>query len=130
MLTMTNSWPHKLYPPDWVKRTLDQCKKDYSDEAFMGQELAHGWSLIPVMAQVLELAGSRDHEAIRAAAHKMDIHDIPATRGLPKQGIAFDPNGRISKKYQDVILVQWQGGVAKAVYPPQLAVAKPIWVAK
>ena len=129
-LTLTNSWPHKLFPPDWVKRTLDQCRKEYSNEAFMGQELTHGWSLIPVMAEALERAGSRNREAIRAAALKMDIHDVTATRALPKQGIAFDPNGRIAKKYQDVLLVQWQGGVAKAIYPTELAMAKPIWFTK
>jgi branched-chain amino acid transport system substrate-binding protein len=129
-LTLTNSWPHRLTPPDWVKRTLDQCRKEYSNEAFMGQELTHGWSLIPVMAEVLERAGSRNREAIRAAAQSIDIHDVMATRAFPKQGIAFDANGRIAKKYQDVLLVQWQGGVAKVIYPPELAVAKPIWFAK
>jgi branched-chain amino acid transport system substrate-binding protein len=129
-LTMTNSFPHKLTPPDWVKRTLDQCRKEYSNEAFMGQELTHGWSMIPIMAEILERAGSRDREAIRAAALKMDIHNVMATSSIPKQGIAFDPNGRIAKRYQDVLLVQWQGGIAKTIYPPELAVAKPIWFTK
>ena len=96
----------------------------------MGQELSFGWSEIPVMAEALERAGSRNREAIRAAALKMDIHDIMATRALPKQGIAFDPNGRIAKKYQDVLLVQWQSGVAKAIYPTELATAKPVWFTK
>ena len=96
----------------------------------MGQELTHGWSMVPIMAEILERAGSRNREAIRAAALKMDIHDVMATRSIPKQGIAFDPNGRIAKKYQDVLLVQWQGGIAKTIYPPELAVAKPIWFTK
>ncbi|MBP1735552.1 MAG: branched-chain amino acid transporter substrate-binding protein [Deltaproteobacteria bacterium] len=125
--TLTNSWPHKLTPPEWIKRTLDQCRKEYSNEAFMGQELTHGWSLIPVMAEALERAGSRNREAIREAALKMEIHDVMATRSFPKQGIAFDPNGRIAKKYQDVLLVQWQDGVPKTIFPTELAVAKPIW---
>lgn len=129
-ITISNSWPHKLTPPEWVKRTLDQCRKEYSNEAFMGQELTHGWSMVPIMAEILERAGSRNREAIRAAAMKMDIHNVMATRSIPKQGIAFDPNGRIARKYQDVLLVQWQGGVAKTIYPPELAVAKPIWFTK
>jgi branched-chain amino acid transport system substrate-binding protein len=129
-LTMTNSFPHKLTPPDWVKRSLDQCRKEYSDEAFMGQELTHGWSMIPIMAEILERAGSRNREAIREAAVKLDIHDVPSTRQLPKQGIAFDEKGRIAKKYQDVLLAQWQEGVARTIFPPDLALAKPIWPAK
>jgi branched-chain amino acid transport system substrate-binding protein len=129
-LTLSNSFPHKLTPPDWIKRTLDQCRKEYSDEAFMGQELTHPWSMIPVMAEILERAGSRNREAIREVAQKLEIHDVPSTRQLPKQGIAFDEKGRIAKKYQDVLLVQWQGGVARTIYPPELALAKPIWASK
>jgi branched-chain amino acid transport system substrate-binding protein len=129
-LTLSNSFPHKLTPADWIKRTLDQCRKEYSDEAFMGQELTHPWSMIPVMAEILERAGSRNREAIREAAQKLEIHDVPSTRQLPKQGIAFDEKGRIAKKYQDVLLVQWQGGVARTIYPPELALAKPIWATK
>jgi len=129
-LTLSNSFPHKLTPPDWIKRTLDQCRKEYSDEAFMGQELTHPWSMIPIMAEILERAGSRNREAVREAAHKLDIHDVISTRQLPKQGIAFDEKGRITKKYQDVLLVQWQGGIARTIYPTELALAQPIWPTK
>jgi branched-chain amino acid transport system substrate-binding protein len=52
---------------------------------------------------------------------------VPATRALPKQGIAFDQNGRIAKKYQNLIVVQWQKGIPVTVYPPELALAKPVW---
>ena len=126
-MTMTNSFPHKLTPPDWIRRTLDQCRKEYADEAFMGQELTHGWSMIPIMAEALERGGSRNREAIREATSKLNIHDLPSTRQLPKQGIAFDEKGRITKNYQDVLLVQWQDGVARTVFPSELALAKPLW---
>ncbi len=96
----------------------------------MGQELTHGWSMIPVMAEILERAGSRNREAIREAAQKLDIHDVPSTRQLPKQGISFDEKGRIAKKYQDVLLVQWQGGVARTIFPRELALAEPVWPKK
>jgi branched-chain amino acid transport system substrate-binding protein len=129
-MTMTNSFPHKLTPPEWIKRTLDQCRKEYSDEAFMGQELTHGWSMIPIMAEALEKAGSRNREAIREAASKLDLHDVVSTRQLPKQGIAFDEKGRILKKYQDVLLVQWQDAVARTIFPSELALAKPMWPMK
>jgi branched-chain amino acid transport system substrate-binding protein len=129
-LTLTNSFPHKFTPPEWVKRTLDQCRKEYSDEPFMGQELTHGWSMIPVMAEALERAGSRNREAIREAARKLDLHDVVSTRQLPKQGIAFDEKGRIAKKYQDVLLVQWQGGTARTIYPSSVALAEPVWPKK
>jgi branched-chain amino acid transport system substrate-binding protein len=120
-------FPHKLMPQDWIKRSLDQCRKEYSDEPWMGQELGFAWTMIPVMAEVLERAGSRSRQAIWEAARKVDIHDVPATRALAKQGIAFDDKGRIAQKYQNLIVIQWQGGVPVPVYPRELALAQPIW---
>ncbi len=45
----------------------------------------------------------------------------------PRQGIAFDNSGRIQKKYQNLLVVQWQKGIPVTVYPQELALAKPIW---
>jgi hypothetical protein len=96
----------------------------------MGQELSFPWTMVPVAAEVLERAGSRDHKAIREAATKLDIHDVPATRHLAKQGMAFDSTGRIAEKYRGVLIIQWQGGKPVVVYPPNLASAKPVWISK
>ncbi len=126
-ITFSPVYPTKFTPPEWIKRTLDQCRKEYSDEPWVGQELSFGWAKIPVMAEVLERAGSRDRQAIREVARKLDLHDVIATRAYAKQGVAFDETGRIVKKYQDVMLVQWQSGIPRVIYPTELATAKPIW---
>ena len=123
-------FPHKLMPKDWVNRSLAQCRKEYSNEPWVGQELGFAWTMIPIMAQVLERAGSRDRNAIREAAKKLDINGIEATRALPKQGIAFDKNGRIAKKYQNLLVIQWQNGFPVTVYPTELALAKARWLSK
>jgi branched-chain amino acid transport system substrate-binding protein len=93
----------------------------------MGQELGFPWTMIPIMAQILERAGSRNRQTILKAGRELDIQNVPATRALPKQGITFDQNGRIAKKYQNLIVVQWQKGIPVTVYPPELALAKPVW---
>jgi branched-chain amino acid transport system substrate-binding protein len=49
---------------------------------------------------------------------------------MPKQGIAFDDKGRIAQKYQNLIVIQWQGGVPVPVYPRELALANPVWPKK
>lgn len=126
----TPCFPNKQWPQDWIKRTLDQCKKEYSDEPWVGQDLGYGWTMVPVMAQVLEKAGSLNKEAIRKAAHQIDLHNVMATRAFAKQGVTFDKNGRIAKKYQGLIIAQWQNGVPVVVYPYNLAVAKPVWSGK
>jgi branched-chain amino acid transport system substrate-binding protein len=123
-------FPHKLMPADWIARSLAQCKKEYSDEPWVGQELGFAWTMIPVMAEILEKAGSRDRETIRKVAKELNLHDVMATRAISKQGIAFDEKGRIAKEYQNIIVIQWQGGVPVTVYPPELALAKPLWDTK
>src|SRR5208337_4041092 len=40
-IALTPSFPHKLTPPEWIERSLAQCRKEYSkDEAWVGQELS------------------------------------------------------------------------------------------
>ncbi len=130
IILYTQFFPHKYWPQDWIKRTLDQCRKEYSDEPWVGQDLGYAWSMVPIMAEILEKAASRNRETIRQVAHKIDLHNVTATKGFVKQGLAFDEKGRIEKKYQGLVLVQWQSGFPVVVYPSDLAVAKPIWVGK
>lgn len=129
-IAQSPAFPHKLTPPEWIKRSLEQSRKEYSNEAWVGQELTVAWTMVPIMAEVLERAGSRDRNAIREAARKLDIHNVPATRQIVGQGMAFDETGRIAKKYQNMVLIQWQGGKPVVVYPPHLASAKPVWIGK
>ena len=89
-----------------------------------------GWGKVPIMAAILEKAATRDRKVIREVAAKLDLHDVLATRHTLKQGMAFDQNGRLAQKYQDTLIVQWQAGIPRAVYPPSLALAKPQWVFK
>jgi branched-chain amino acid transport system substrate-binding protein len=93
----------------------------------MGQELGFTWTMVPVMAEILERAGSRNRQTIWQIARKLDIHNVLATRATAKQGMAFDEKGRIAKKYQNILVIQWQGGVPVTVYPPELSLAKPLW---
>ena len=129
-IAVTSSFPHKLTPPEWVTRSLDQCRKEYSDEPWMAQELSLAWVMVPIMAQVLEQARSRDREEIWKAARKLDIHDVLATRHTVGQGMAFDETGRVAPKYRNVLLIQWQRGRPVPVYPPNLALADPVWGSK
>jgi branched-chain amino acid transport system substrate-binding protein len=126
-ITFSPVYPQKFFPSEWIKRTLDQCRKEYSDEPWVGQELAFGWAKVPVMAEVLERAGTRDRKVIRDVASKLDLHNVPTTRAYAKQGVAFDETGRIAKKYQEIMLIQWQGGIPRVIFPNEVAVAKPIW---
>ncbi len=127
MMALALMFPHKFTPQDWIKRTLDQCRKEYSDEPWVGQELTYGWVTVPIMAEILERAGSTDRQAIWDAARKLDISNVLATRATNGLGMAFDDKGRVAKKYQNVLVVQWQKGIPRVVFPADMAVSKPIW---
>jgi len=129
MISIMPMYVSKVTPQEWVTRSLDQCRKEYSNEPYVSQELGiQPWQLVPIMAEVLERAGSTDPKKIWEAARKMDIHDVMATRMIAGQGMAFDDNGRIAKKYWEVVLVQWQGDTPYTIFPPRHALAKAIWV--
>jgi branched-chain amino acid transport system substrate-binding protein len=129
-LTICALFPNRVTPQDWIKRSLEQCAKEYSKEPYVSETLGYPWAMVPVIAEVLERAASRDRKVIRDTAAKIDLQNVLATRYYPKQAVAFDDNGRIAKKYQEVTIVQWQGGVPKTVYPAEVAMAKPIWIYK
>ncbi len=130
LTAFTGNFPNKLTPKEWVTRSMEQCKKEYSNEPFIAQELGWAWATIPIIALVLEQAGSVNNNAIRETALKMDVHDSIYTRYFPKQGIAFAPTGRIAEKYQGLQIAQWRNGVSLVVYPDNLAMEKPVWVYK
>ncbi len=130
LTAFTGNFPNKLTPKEWVTRSLEQCKKEYSNEPFIAQELGWAWATIPIIALVLEQAGSVNNNAIRETALKIDVKDSIYTRYFPKNGIAFAPTGRIAEKYQGLQIAQWRNGVPLVVYPDELAMEKPVWVYK
>jgi ABC-type branched-subunit amino acid transport system substrate-binding protein len=127
-----NSWiglcpmyPNKQTPAEWTKSILEQCRKEYSNEPWIAQELGFGMNMVPIYAEALERVGKRDRKAISDYLRKMDLNNILATSNFAKHGISFDETGRISKKYHGVMLIQWQDGECITVYPDELAIKKP-----
>lgn len=73
------------------------------------------------MPEILEQAGSRDHQKMWEAVRKLDIQNAMGTRATAQQGMAFDEKGRFTKKYQNLLIIQWHSGIPRTVYPPDLA---------
>ena len=72
----------------------------------------------------LEAAASTDPEKVRDALAKINITSGGAMLMGPG-GIAFGPTARACTASTPVI-VQWQGGIPRTVYPENLATAKVI----
>jgi hypothetical protein len=65
-IAVTSSFPHKLTPPEWVTRSIEQCRKEYSDEPWMAQNSAC-WMMV--------LYG-------KAGCHRETVRDMEAARKL------------------------------------------------
>jgi branched-chain amino acid transport system substrate-binding protein len=72
----------------------------------------------------IEKAGSTDKEKVAQALREMDTTDGPA-RYYAGGRLKFDERGR--RVGATLYTLQWQGGVPVAVFPPQAALAQPIW---
>ena len=77
-----------------------------------------------ILRDAIERAKSRDPEKIRDALAKTDLKGGPADV-WPSQQMRFDSTGRAVDR--QAVLVQWQNGTTKTVYPPNLADGKTIW---
>lgn len=93
-------------------------------EPWLTQHVLCAYGHVHILAAGLEAAGERDRRALGAALHAMDTADGPA-RYFTGRRIRFDDQGH--RLDASLLVVQWQDGKAVTVYPPDAAVAAPIW---
>jgi branched-chain amino acid transport system substrate-binding protein len=79
-----------------------------------------------IFKDAIEKAGSADPKKVAAAIRAMN-ETAGAARYFPGTGgkLAFEPNGR--RAGAELVIVQWQGGEPKAIFPPSLASTKALW---
>jgi branched-chain amino acid transport system substrate-binding protein len=95
-----------------------------SGEPWMTQNPVCAYGHILILAQALEDAGQADRNAVANAIRAMDVTDGPAAF-FPGGRIRFDEQGR--RIDAELLVIQWQDGVPRTVYPASAAVAEPIW---
>lgn len=128
LVAFSPCFPHKKTPQVWIDYIMKQCKAEYSDEPFFAQELCWPLCLYPIMREMLEIAGTTDRQRLLEVGHEIDFPPgHMAGSALAGQGVKFDETGRMHPKYHDVVVVQWQSGRPKTIWPPTLAVAEPLW---
>jgi len=110
-----SAWNHDLKLPG-----VEQANKDYEAayKVFMPQEAGESWAAVNVLAAAMEQAKSSDPQKIRDALASMDF-TTGAASGMPPGKVGFDATG--APKYAIPVLVQWQDGQLKTVYPADLA---------
>lgn len=98
---------------------LDNASAEYEKQhgQFMPQEAGESWAAVHQLAQVMDDQKSCDPEKIAEGLRSTTFDKGPAS-AVPPGKVAYDKSG--ANKYIEPILVQWQGGELKTVFPEDL----------
>lgn len=116
VLTCVASWGAKGH-----ESLIAELNKRYN-EPWMTQNAISTYGDMWVIKDALEKAGKADRASVAEALRTMD--DGPS-KYYPLGEIKFDEKGR--RIGAGMTIVQWQAGVPVTVFPPELALSKPIW---
>lgn len=95
-----------------------------SGEPWLTQNPICAYGHVWILKTALENTGSADRAAVTEAIRTMDVADGAALL-FPGRRIRFDEHGR--RIDAELLVVQWQDGVPTTVYPPDAALAAPLW---
>ena len=98
--------------------------KTKAKEPWMPQDSISTYGDIWIFKDAMEKAGSADPKKVAAAIRAMD-ESTGAAKYFPGGRLKFEPDGR--RAAAELVIVQWQNGEPKAIYPASLSAAKPIW---
>jgi branched-chain amino acid transport system substrate-binding protein len=112
---------------DWEQKNTadiaDQFKKK-TGEPWMSQDALMNYGHVYILKEALEKTASTDKRKVNEALHAMDLTTGAALWFAGKR-IKFEESGRIVGA--PIVIVQWQEGVPKVVYPLDIATAKLNW---
>jgi len=77
------------------------------------------------LREAVERAGSADRRKVAEAIRAFDLHDEGPAKFVPSRRLKFDEKGRLVDA--QLVIIQWQDGTPKAIYPANVATAQPIW---
>jgi branched-chain amino acid transport system substrate-binding protein len=108
------------------KGTEDLTRRfiEKSGEPWLTQNPLSTYGHVWILKEAIEAAGKRDRHAVAEALHSIDLTTGPA-KFFPGGRIKFDEQGR--RVGAKLLVIQWQNGEPKTVYPPEAALAKPVW---
>ena len=115
---------------NWGSKGMEDVIADYkkrTGDPWITQDSLSNYGHMLILKEAVERAGSVDREKVNAAIRSMDMTDGPA-RFFAGGRVKFDETGK--REGARIVLVQWQNGEPVTVYPPEAAMAKPIWPKK
>ncbi len=118
VMTVVGNWPGK------GQEELVERFKEETGEPWMTQDSISTYGDIQLMAYAIEQAGEASRQAVAEALRAVDTTEGPAAY-YPGGTIRFDDRGL--NVGASLVIVQWQNGEPLSVFPPETAMADPIW---
>jgi branched-chain amino acid transport system substrate-binding protein len=118
LMFVTANWPSKS-----SLELADRFKK-VTGEPWMPQDSISNYGHVWILKEAMEAAGSCDKAKVSESLHKIDLTTGPATL-FPGNRIKFDEKGR--RVGADIVVVQWQDGEPRLIYPADVAAAPVKW---
>ena len=115
------SWNYDINCAD-VSPYAAAYQKRYSE--FLMEHAGEAYVMVRVLADGIERAASADPQQVRDALAKTNLAKGPGST-MPGCHVEFDEKGW--NKQVHPVMVQWQEGQLRAVYPPSDARVKPVW---
>jgi branched-chain amino acid transport system substrate-binding protein len=112
---------------NWNAKGMEEISAEFierSGEPWLTQNPICAYGHVWILKSALEQAGAPNREAVADALRTMDLTDGPA-RFFPGHRIRFDEHGR--RIDAELLVVQWQDGEPRTVYPAAAALAEPRW---
>jgi branched-chain amino acid transport system substrate-binding protein len=112
---------------NWQAKGHEKVVADYrkkTGEPWMPQESISTYGDMWFFKEAVEQAGAADRRKVMTAMRDLKKKDAVA-QYYAGNALEFDENGR--RKGASVMILQWQDGEPKLVYPAAVAVAKPRW---
>ncbi|MGB9699799.1 MAG: ABC transporter substrate-binding protein [Thermodesulfobacteriota bacterium] len=91
---------------------------------FIQEHAGEAYCMIWILADAIERAKSTDPQKIRDALAKTNLTKGPGAI-MPGYHVEFDATGW--NKHVHPVMVQWQKGKLRSVWPPKVASTKPVW---
>jgi branched-chain amino acid transport system substrate-binding protein len=118
MMGIVGNWGGKGQE-DLAKRFMARTK-----EPWLNQDAILTYADVMIFKEALEKAASTDRHKVADAIRAFDLRDGPA-QYYPGRHLQFDARGR--RVDAELVILQWQGGKAVAVFPPEVATAEATW---
>ena len=112
---------------NWGGKGQEQLIKEFTakqKEPWMTQDSISTYGDMWILKDAMEMAKSADPKKVAAAMRAMDGTQS-AAKYFPGAKLKFDANGR--RTGAELVILQWQNGEPKPIYPQSLATTKAVW---